>query len=114
MTLRTLLLVLISGVAAAALPGAPAVGPGNGDGHREHARHGLHGMLLFGGADDLLASHLPLFRVPHDRQIVLALRVRDASAAAALRGELERANEIHTLVPEPFDLNRMNPSRRPR
>lgn len=70
---------------------------------------GLHGMLLFGGPDGLYASHLPMFHAPHDRQVVLALRLSDAALDARLRRELGAVAKVWTLVPEQFDLSRLAP-----
>ncbi len=71
---------------------------------------GLHGMLLFGGADGIFASHLPMFHAPHDRQVVFALRIDDPKLDAQLRRQLGAKPAIWTLVPEKFELARMAPN----
>ena len=70
---------------------------------------GLHGMLLFGGADAVYASHLPMFHAPHDHQIVFALRLADPVLDAQLRRQLAEAPKVWTLVPEKFELARLSP-----
>jgi hypothetical protein len=70
---------------------------------------GLHGMLLFGGADGLYASHLPMFHAPHDHQVVFALRLADPALDAQLRQQLGARPALWTLVPEKFELARLAP-----
>jgi hypothetical protein len=57
----------------------------------------------------LFASHLPLYAHPHDWQVLLRLRVRDAALARAIRTELRAGHQL-TLEPERFDLLRLEPS----
>jgi hypothetical protein len=71
---------------------------------------GLHGMLLFGGPDGLYASHLPMFHPPHDRQVVFALRLADATLDKQLRRDLGARPAVWTLVPEKFELARLAPA----
>jgi len=73
------------------------------------ASYGLHGMLLFGGADGLYASHLPMFHAPHDRQVVFALRIADPAVDRKLRWDVGARPRVWTLVPEKFELNRLSP-----
>ena len=87
--------------AAAPLP-APAQAPAP-------AAYGLHGMLLFGGREGLFASHLPMFHAPHDRQVVLRIRLEDAALQRRLGERLAREPGLWTLVPERFDLHRLAP-----
>src|SRR4051812_37930247 len=70
---------------------------------------GLHGMLLFGGADGLYASHLPMFHKPHDRQVVFALRIADPRIERKLRWDVGAKPKVWTLVPEKFELDRLAP-----
>ena len=70
---------------------------------------GLHGMLLFGGAGGLYASHLPMFHAPHDRQVILALRLADPAQDARWRRELGARPRVWTLVPAAFELARLAP-----
>lgn len=77
-----------------------------------HAGHddptmGVHGMALFGGADALFASHLPLFRPPHDRRILLRIRLTDPTLDRRVRGLLAAERAQWTLVPERFALARL-------
>jgi hypothetical protein len=70
---------------------------------------GLHGMLLFGGADGLYASHLPMFHKPHDAQVVFALRITDPRLERKLRWDVGAKPKVWTLVPEKFELDRLAP-----
>ncbi|RQP21594.1 hypothetical protein [Piscinibacter terrae] len=70
---------------------------------------GLHGMLLFGGADGLYASHLPMFHKPHDAQVVFALRIADPRLERKLRWDVGAKPKVWTLVPEKFELSRLAP-----
>jgi len=69
---------------------------------------GLHGMLLFGGADGLFASHLPMFHAPHDYHVVIALQL-PSEIDDAMRTRLSKAPALWTLVPEKFELARLAP-----
>jgi len=73
------------------------------------ASYGLHGMLLFGGADGLYASHLPMFHAPHDRQVVFALRLAEPAVERRLRWDIGTRPRVWTLVPEKFELDRLAP-----
>ena len=73
------------------------------------ASYGLHGMLLFGGADGLYASHLPMFHAPHDRQVVFTLRIAEPAVERRLRWDIGTRPRVWTLVPEKFELNRLAP-----
>lgn len=96
-------------LALAALAATPAAAQSHDDGTT-----GVHGMLVFGDSAVYL-SHLPLYRAPHDWQIVVRATVTsDATtsvpdALAALRAD-QAANgaEIYTLEPEPFPLSRLS------
>src|SRR5579859_1939791 len=69
---------------------------------------GLHGMVLFGGADGLFASHLPMFHAPHDYHVVIALQL-PPDIDTSIRTRLSRAPALWTLVPEEFELARLAP-----
>ncbi len=69
---------------------------------------GVHGMALFGGRDGLFASHLPMFHVPHDYQVILQIQASDASIDAAVRSDLERNPSLWTIEPEVFDIALIN------
>lgn len=92
----TLLLCMSAATAAHAQQPSPPM----------HA-HGVHGMALFGGDNGLFAAHLPMFRHPHDRQALIALRIVDATLDAHMRRTLGAAPALWTLVPERFDLWRL-------
>ena len=101
--IRALLLSFCLAFAAAA-PAASAEPPaGRGP------SWGLHGMLLFGGADGLWASHLPMFHPPHDRQVILRIAFDDAALESRLRAQLAARPAVWTLVPEKFELERLAP-----
>lgn len=70
---------------------------------------GTHGMVLFGGLDGLYASHLAMFRSPHDHQVVLRIRLTDPAVELAVRRELAARPALWTLSPERFDLLRLRP-----
>lgn len=104
--LRTLCLL-----AAASLPAA-AQG-GHAHGHGADPTFGVHGMLVFGDSAIYL-SHLPLYRAPHDWQIVLRATVTSdgetsvPDALAALRADRASTGErVYTLEPERFSLARL-------
>lgn len=94
--------VLGAGLAALLLPGAVRAA-----GDHRHG-WGVHGMLLFGGAEGLYAYHLPLFRPPHDRQVVLSLRLAEGELDGQVRAALA-GRALWTLEPEKFGLDRLTP-----
>jgi hypothetical protein len=70
-----------------------------------------HGMLIFGTPQKdgtIYASHLPLFRSPHDYQIILEIAL-DAKATLMYRKSLKnfRQQKVYTIEPEPFVLPEM-------
>lgn len=70
---------------------------------------GSHGMALFGDRDGLYASHLPLFRAPHEHQVVLKVRLADPALDRALRAQLHGKTALWTIEPERFELSRLDP-----
>jgi hypothetical protein len=80
--------------------------------HADHATMGVHGMVLFGGRDGLFASHLPLFRAPHDRQILLELAIDAPAVRTRLVESFEREPRLWTIEPERFALARLLPGAR--
>lgn len=78
--------------------------------HSEQTEHqhnyiGSHGMVLFNAGDTLLASHLPLYRPPHDYQLVYQLAL-PAAVQQALLTSLRSGQQL-TLLPQDFDLRQM-------
>ena len=70
--------------------------------------HGVHGMILFGEPGRAFASHLPLYRHPHDWQVVLELAPADEPGQQQVNALLA-AGGLLTLEPERFDLWRLKP-----
>jgi hypothetical protein len=70
--------------------------------HKQHSYVGSHGMVLFAAGDTVLASHLPLYRAPHDYQLVYQLALPAAEEQAVLA--LLRGGQQLTLLPQNFDL----------
>ncbi|MDM5179017.1 hypothetical protein PO883_17615 [Massilia sp. DJPM01] len=95
------------------LRGAGAVGLlaclGRAGASRLEPSYGQHGMVLFGGADGLYASHLPMLHAPHDRQVILQIRLADKALDAALRRRLDGKTALWTIAPENFELDRLAP-----
>jgi hypothetical protein len=71
---------------------------------------GTHGMVLFGDREGLYVSHLPLFRAPHDHQVVLRVRLADPDHDRALRAQLHGKTDLWTIEPERFELSRLGPA----
>ncbi len=70
--------------------------------------HGVHGMVLFGEPGRVFASHLPLYRHPHDWQVVLELFPATETAQKFVN-DLLQTGGLLTLEPERFDLLRLQP-----
>lgn len=51
--------------------------------------------------------HLPLFRAPHDRQIVLRVRLADPEPDPAVREQMHGKLGLWTIEPERFELPRL-------
>ncbi len=45
---------------------------------------GVHGMTLFGGAEKLYLSHIPLYQAPHNKQVVVEVSIASGVPADAL------------------------------
>jgi hypothetical protein len=58
-------------------------------------------MVLFGAGRALYASHIPMFRRPHDVQLLLAVTLEHPELAA----ERDFSDGTYTLEPERFDLD---------
>jgi hypothetical protein len=76
--------------------------------HEIKARMGTHGMVLFGGAEGLYASHMPMFHTPHDVQVILRLRVEDDGIEQSIRPQLATKPALWSIEPEKFDLSRLH------
>lgn len=63
----------------------------------------VHGMLLF-GETRTYASHLPMFKSPHDYQALFELSLSGAEAYDRLK---KKPDTYFTLVPKPMDLSRV-------
>ncbi|NRQ43443.1 hypothetical protein HRH59_12885 [Rheinheimera sp. YQF-2] len=71
----------------------------------QHDYTGSHGMVLFAANDSLLVSHLPLYRPPHDYQLVYEVTL-PADIQHAVLAALQQ-NKLLTLLPADFDLRRL-------
>lgn len=70
--------------------------------------HGVHGMVLFGEPGRVFASHLPLYRHPHDWHVVLELQPA-GTEAQQLTDRLLAEGGLLTIEPERFNLWRLKP-----
>ncbi|WP_179119151.1 hypothetical protein [Massilia sp. KIM] len=108
-------LMLACFVAAPALAQHVAHHPGHDAAHgaaqqaKHDATYGSHGMALFGDRDGLYASHLPMFRAPHDHQMVLQVRLSDPKLDRTLRERMQGTTALWTIDPERFELSRLGP-----
>ncbi|MRX26834.1 hypothetical protein [Kangiella sp. HZ709] len=68
-------------------------------------RIGTHGMLIFGDSENIYVSHLPLFNHPHDMQVIAKIKVNNELMAQL--SVLLNKDTYLTLVPEVFDLNKI-------
>ena len=81
--------------------------------HADESHMGLHGMTLFGGKDGLFASHLPMYHHPHNVQMIMQFHFEDHAVDHTVRQQLQAsattAEQLWTIVPNPFDLMRLSP-----
>lgn len=63
---------------------------------------GVHGMVLMNKSSTIFAYHLPLYHKPHDVQLLYKLDVKDVALM-----QLVRDNEMVTIKPKPFNLQRL-------
>lgn len=63
---------------------------------------GVHGMLLFNQDSLLYAAHLPLYKKPHNAQIIYKIKTENAALLALVRD----ADQV-TIEPEKFNLQRL-------
>lgn len=79
--------------------------------HSHHSRVGYHGMVLVTDGVDLYASHLPLYRSPHDFQLLYKIESRFKNELVArLTAHAESSTYLDnmvTLLPAKFDLNKL-------
>lgn len=73
--------------------------------HTGHGRFGSHGMVLFSDGVSLYVSHLPLYRAPHDYQILYRIRTPQQKRLMALLADSNYS--MVTVLPDAFDLNRL-------
>ena len=79
----------------------------------QKGRMGSHGMVLFTDGTALYASHLPLYRRPHDYQIVVSIETPHKSdiikTLQQRQADLQllKTESMLTLLPDNFDLNRL-------
>ena len=72
-----------------------------------------HGMLLF-GKDEIFVSHLPMFRSPHDYQVIARITLPEEIREIYLEQRVQSPDKtVFTLVPEKFVLPDMIRSPRP-
>jgi hypothetical protein len=63
-----------------------------------------HGMMLM-GTEQIYASHLPMFRTPHDYQIILVLELSDQDKETYKKDRKANPTDlVYTLEPETFVL----------
>ncbi|TKB45928.1 hypothetical protein [Thalassotalea mangrovi] len=78
----------------------------NTDAHQQHNLMGIHGMVLLTDSEqNLYANHLPLYRAPHNHQIVYLIGIPEKIKPNVT--SMLANDQMITLVPEPFDLTRM-------
>lgn len=63
---------------------------------------GVHGMVLLNKSSTIFAYHLPLYRKPHDVQLLYKLEVSNIALV-----QLVRDNDMVTIKPKPFNLQRL-------
>ncbi len=63
---------------------------------------GVHGMVLMNKSSTIFAYHLPLYHKPHDVQLLYKLAVKNVALV-----QLVRDNDMVTIKPKPFNLQRL-------
>ncbi|TRY31300.1 hypothetical protein [Aliiglaciecola sp. M165] len=66
------------------------------------AYEGIHGMVVFNNASALYASHLPLYRKPHNAQLIYKIEAKDPALIFLVRDA-----DMVTIKPEKFNLQRL-------
>src|SRR5687768_12765652 len=69
---------------------------------------GLHGMLLF-GAGPIYLSHLPMFGLPHNFQVILEVTFDEATTELVSAD----ADDIFTFAPVEFPIAELDPDGEP-
>lgn len=108
-TIRLVSMLTFVWTAAITLAPATAAQPATTQDAPTQVALGLHGMAVFGGAEGLYASHLPMFHTPHDSQVIIRFHLADAQLDHSLRTALAQHAKLWTLAPEKFDLLRLSP-----
>ncbi len=102
-TALPLMIFLVLSQAGVNGPAGVNQSPGvNQSAHGNHgpARMGTHGMVLMGTSEVAYLSHIPMFRPPHDVQLIAAVRLRHPAWSTPQ----DFSTALHTFVPERFDL----------
>lgn len=68
----------------------------------DHGYVGIHGMVLFNHGRNLYASHMPLYRKPHNAQIIYQIETQHDSLL-----KLVKNTDMVTVKPELFNLQRL-------
>jgi hypothetical protein len=63
---------------------------------------GIHGMVLVTQGSSIYASHLPLYKKPHNVQLLYKLDNNDLAVLQTVRD-----NKLITIKPKPFNLQRL-------
>lgn len=63
---------------------------------------GIHGMVIFNNASALYASHMPLYRKPHNAQLIYKVEAKDPALIFLVRDA-----DLVTIKPEKFNLQRL-------
>ena len=63
---------------------------------------GVHGMVLVNQGSSIYASHLPLYKKPHNVQLLYKLDNNDLAVLQTVRD-----SEFITIKPKPFNLQRL-------
>ncbi len=85
----------------AASPAVPTDGTATSD-QTSSGRVGSHGMVLVGSAEQAFLSHIPMFHVPHDVQLVVSAKLQAAPGGALPATFSDR---LFTFVPERLSLD---------
>ena len=70
--------------------------------HHQHNLMGSHGMVLVNAGNQLVASHLPLYRTPHHYQLIYLVEFQDENTQRQALNLL--ADGQVTILPNVFDL----------